>query len=120
MRTTSGLELPAILIGALLEGALEMAKQTSKAFRVENRRRTRHGGGTLRPGPETALWNVLRAELRPHLRTYGSQVNLGRQLGLPRQRINAFVTSGREMPDAERTLQLLCWLIAVRKGTPPS
>lgn len=43
----------------------------------------------------------------------------GRLLGLPGQRINAFVTGGGEMPDAERTLQLLAWSIAVRKGTRP-
>lgn len=120
MKNSFALELPLVLLEALFEGASEMAKHTSQAFRIEHRRRTRHGGGTLRPGPETPLWNVLRAQLRPHLRTYGSQVNLGRVLGLPRQRINAFVTGGGQMPDAERTLQLLCWLIAVRRGRPSS
>ena len=59
----------------------------------------------------------MRAELRPYLRRYGDQVNLGRGIGLPRQRINAFVTRGTEMPDAERTLQLLLWLSAKRQET---
>ena len=66
------------------------------------------------------MWNELRRQLRPFLKEYGRQVNLGRLLGLPRQRINAFVTGGGEMPDAERTLQLLAWLVAVRKGSRPS
>ena len=48
------------------------------------------------------------------------QANLGRLLGLPRQRINAFVTGGGEMPDAERILQLLAWLLAAKKGQRPA
>ena len=106
---------------AIFEAALEMAKQSPKAFRIEPKRHPRRaGGGTLRPGKETPLWNVLRGQLRPHLKQYGNQANLGRLLGLPRQRINAFVTGGGQMPDAERTLQILAWLIAVRRGRPPS
>jgi len=97
-----------------------MAKQSPQAFRVEAKRRTRQGGGTLRPGKETPLWNVLRAQLRPHLKKYGDQAKLGRLLGLPRQRINAFITGGGQTPDAERTLQLLAWLIAMQKNRPPS
>lgn len=107
-------------IGVVLEGMVEMAKQMPQAFRIEAKRRRRRGGKTLRPGSETPLWNSLRAQLKPHLRSYGSQVNLGRLLGLPRQRINAFVTGGAQMPDAERTLQLLAWLAAVKSGRPPS
>ena len=110
--------MPAVLVELILTIAMEMTKQAGRAFRVEPRRaRT---GGTLRPGKETPLWNELRAQLRPHLRKYGDQVNLGRVLGLPRQRINAFVTGGGQMPDAERTLQLLAWLIAVRQRRRPS
>ena len=119
LRHELGNALPGLL-EAIFEAALEMIKQPSKAFHIEPKRRTRRGGGTLRPGKETPLWNVLRMELRPHLRKYGNQANLGRLLGLPRQRINAFVTGGGQMPDAERTLQLLAWLIAVRRGSPPS
>ena len=103
---------------AILVVAEEMVKQSSRAFRIEPKR-ARHGS-TLRPGKETPLWNELRAQLRPQLLKYGQQVNLGRMLGLPRQRINSFVTGGGQMPDAERTLQLLAWLIAVRQGKSPS
>jgi hypothetical protein len=51
---------------------------------------------------------------------YGDQANLGRILGLPRQRVNAFITGGGQMPDAERTLQLLAWLMAAQRGRRPS
>ncbi len=104
----------------IIEMAEAMAHHSAKAFRVEQRRRPAKGGGTLRPGRNTPFWNALRREVRPHLKLYGHQVNLGRLLGLPRQRINAFITGGKEMPDAERTLQLLAWLAAVRSGWRPS
>ena len=111
--------LPIDLILALEAMADNMVVRLNKAFRVEKQRRGSRGK-TLRPGQNTPMWNELRRQLRPFLKEYGRQVNLGRLLGLPRQRINAFVTRGGEMPDAERTLQLLAWLIAVRKGAPPS
>jgi len=116
---TPMIELPYELTRLIRLAAEDMARQSAKAFRIEQRRRSRRGGATLRPGQETPLWNELRAQLRPHLQVYGQQVNLGRLLGLPRQRINAFVTGGGEMPDAERTLQLLAWLMAVRHGKRP-
>mgnify|MGYP000306614893 CR=1 FL=1 len=109
------LTLPFALAGLLAESAELIAKESVKAYRiVQNSRRADHGQ-TLRPGRQTPLWNALRAELRPHLTKYGAQANLGRLLGLPRQRINAFVTGGGQMPDAERTLQLLAWLMAEQK-----
>ncbi|MDB6115499.1 MAG: hypothetical protein JWQ62_2444 [Lacunisphaera sp.] len=95
-----------------------MLKYAAKAYRL--RRKRPQVGATLRPGVETPLWNELRAALRPHLRHYGTQVNLGRVLGLSRQQINSFVTRGKRMPDAERTLQLLAWLAATRQGRRPS
>jgi hypothetical protein len=101
----------------IFDAAAEMAVETHKAFRLM-RRKSR--GRTLRPGSDTPLLNALRRQLRPHLREYGDQVKLGRLLSLPRQRINSFVTSGKEMPDAERTLQLLAWLVAVRRDRRPS
>jgi hypothetical protein len=110
-------ELPAKLGELILLAAAEMAKQSHRAFQID---RQPGSGRTLRPGRETPLWNELRAQLRPHLRKYGQQANLGRLLGLPRQRVNAFVTGGGEMPDAERTLQLLAWLMAVRHGRRPA
>lgn len=99
------LRLPMALAEAILDAAVEMAKQSSRAFRIA--RPHVPSGATLRPGKDTPLWNELRAQLRPHLCKRGQQASLARLLGLPRQRINAFVTGGGEMPDAERTLQLL-------------
>lgn len=116
----AGVDLPLVFIESVKEMAQRMRRPNSQAFRLEQKRRSRRGGATLRPGKETPFWNALRKELRPHLRTYGSQANLGRLLGMPRQRINAFVTGGGRMPDAERTLQLLVWFLAVRSGRPPS
>jgi hypothetical protein len=111
------LELPALLATALLEAAANMAKASQDAFRTARRIRR---GATLRPGRETPLWNQLRGQLRLHLTKRGEQAVLARQLGLPRQRVQAFVTAGDQMPDAERTLQLLAWLALVQQGRRPS
>lgn len=73
-------------------------------------------GTTLRPGHGTPLWNIVRRQLKPYLARYGDQTKLARTLGLPRQRINEFVTGGGRMPDAERTLQLIVWLLGVRRA----
>lgn len=115
------LDLPVALADLLVAASVTMAQQAGQAFRLELQRRTarRKGGNTLRPGSQTPFWNELRRQLQPHLRRYGHQANLARLLGLPRQRVNAFVTGGGEMPDAERTLQLLAWLMAVQRGKRP-
>lgn len=111
------LEFPLKLTELLLSAGLTLAVRSTRAFTLRVPRRI---GCTLRPGRETPLWNELRVQLRRHLQRRGTQARLGRLLGLPRQRINAFVTGGGEMPDAERTLQLLAWLLAVRRGRPLS
>lgn len=120
VRFPRGLEIPYALGHALHLVAAEMAKQTNEAFRLARRRSSLGAGTTLRPSKETPLWNELRAQLQPLLRERGDQAKLARLLGLPRQRINSFVTGGRQMPDAERTLQLLVWLMAVKKERPPA
>ena len=112
------LDLPLRLAELIYAAATEMAKRSSQAFKISDRRMRR--GATLRPGKETPLWNELRAQIRPHLRRRGEQVNLARILGLPRQRIHAYVTPGTQMPDAERTLQLLAWLMVARQGKRPA
>jgi len=73
-------------------------------------------GVTLRPGVQTPLWNFLREEMKPFLKEHGVQARLGRLLGLHRQAVNAYFTRGSRMPDAERTLLLLAWLMARRSG----
>ena len=111
------MELPAALAEILAGAAVAYLEDRRRAFRVDRRPRL---GATLRPGKDTPLWNALVAEVRPHLRRHGTQVNLGRLLGLDRQTIHAYFVARTRMPDAERTMQLLTWLIAVRKGLPPS
>ncbi|MDD2765116.1 MAG: hypothetical protein PHE83_14215 [Opitutaceae bacterium] len=117
LRLPPQLELPAGLLDLLVDAAAAIVADKRKASHSAHRARK---GGTIRPGRETPLWNVLAAEIRPHLSSYGAQANLGRVLGLSRQQINAFFTRRTRMPDAERTLQLLAWLMAVRQNRPPS
>lgn len=109
-------EVPLKLGELIAEAAAVMAAAAPKEVRSHGRRR---GGKTLRPGPETPLWNELRAQLRPLIVKHGEQAQLARILGLPRQRVNDFVTGGGKMPDAERTLQLLAWLMAAKHGRRP-
>ncbi|MBE36523.1 MAG: hypothetical protein CMI16_13375 [Opitutaceae bacterium] len=116
--TPAQLRIPFALADLLAESAELIAKESVKAYRIVKNSRRADRGQTLHPGKQTPLWNALRAELRLHLLKYGAQANLGRLLGLPRQRINAFVTGGGQMPDAERTLQLLAWLMAEQKKAP--
>jgi len=101
----------------LADAATDYLKNRRKAFQLSRRPRK---GAALHPGKETPLWNALVAEVRPHLRRYGAQVSLGRLLALDRQAIHAYFVARTRMPDAERTLQLLTWLIAMRQGRPPS
>lgn len=81
--------------------------------------RKRKGGVTLRPGEATPLWNALAAELHKELEGHGHQARLARVMGVPRQTVNAWLTGGGRMPDAERTLQLVAWLLAKRSGREP-
>jgi hypothetical protein len=111
------MELPAALAGILAEATVAHLENRRRAFRIAHRPRK---GGTLHPGRKTPLWNALVAEVRPLLRKHGTQVNLGRLLGLDRQTVHAYFIARTRMPDAERTLQLLTWLIAVRQELPPS
>lgn len=114
LKLTKQLDLPAALAGILTDAAIAYFEDGRRADRRPRQ------GATLRPGKDTPLWNALVAEVRPHLRRHGTQVNLGRLLGLDRQTIHAYFIARTRMPDAERTLQLLTWLIAVRKGLPSS
>ncbi|MBP6507475.1 MAG: hypothetical protein KA257_07905 [Opitutaceae bacterium] len=111
------LDVPFALADLIIQAATEITRRSAKAYRIVRRRG--RGGKALQPGRDTPLWNELRKQLLPHLKQYGNQANLGRVLGLPRQQINAFV-AGSRMPDAERTLQLLAWLMAVRQNRKPA
>lgn len=109
------------LIPNLLNALLEEAAASVLEAKDKNRRaRRRRVGATLRPGAETPLWNELRTAVHLSTRKYGDQVKLARILGLPRQRVNSYLTGGGQMPDAERTLLLIGWLAAHKEGKPMS
>ena len=92
------------------EGLIRLAQRLSReaARRVVRSRPPRNT--TLRPGPDTPMWNALVATIRPHLRRRGEKTNLGRELGVPPQRIHEYFVARTATPDAERTLLLLHWL----------
>lgn len=109
------------LITDLVQSLLEHAAARVLEEKAKSRTRKRKGlGVTLRPGVGTPLWNELRSSVHIATRKYGDQAQLGRILGLPRQRVNNYLTGGTQMPDAERTLLLLGWLAAKRAAKPLS
>lgn len=73
---------------------------------------------TLRPGGNTELWNALADHVEPLLTDYGAKANLARVLGVPRQRIHDYFVARTKMPDAERLLHLLGWLVT--RTEPPT
>jgi hypothetical protein len=101
----------------LADGLADLADAALRSAVREYKRRHRVSrGATLRPGAGTPLWNELALELRHRLRRRGEKANLARYLGLPRQRVHEFVTAKTAGPDAERTLMLLVWISARRRG----
>lgn len=93
--------------------ATAIAQEMQRRLKPKPRRR----GGTLRPGHETPLWLALAAAVRPLLKKRGEKTRLARVLGLSPGRIREFFGSQTAMPDAERTLFLLLWLAARRRGS---
>lgn len=79
-------------------------------------RRRQTVGLSRHPGSDTPMWNVCIALLRKELKPYGSKVRLARYLGVPRQRINDFLTGKSRLPDAELTLRMIHWLTTEKDG----
>ena len=105
------------LLEGLTEGLAHAAQETAKAARKSYKEYTRISrGATIRPGPDTPLWNELAAEARGLIRHYGEKANLARFLGVPRQRLHQYLMEQSAGPDAERTLLLLAWVHARRSG----
>ncbi|HWA26209.1 MAG TPA: hypothetical protein VG734_11140 [Lacunisphaera sp.] len=121
--------VPFELVEGLIAAAVAADREARQA-RARSRPRPRRPSHTLRPGPQTPLWNELVKQIRPHLRKHGAKAQLARLMGLPRQRLHDCLKAGSASFDAERTLQLLGWLgffqrggeIApvVRPGRPPA
>ena len=106
------------LIGKLVAAAAETAAEATRtrAAQVRRRHRPPRRGLTLRPGPDTPLWNALVRALQPHLRQRGSKAQLARLLGLHRQRLHECLKAGSASLDAERTLLLVGWLGYFQQG----
>jgi hypothetical protein len=113
-RLDASLEMVNLLMTSGARLAFEAADTVKRATA-----RRRKGGVTLRPGTTTPLWNALAVELASQLQIHGHKARLARVLGVPRQTINTWLTGHSRMPDAERTLQLLAWLLATRHGQEP-
>jgi hypothetical protein len=100
------------------QAAREHARRTARvATKTPPRTPRRSRGRTLRPGAATPLWNELVKTVHLNLRRRGAKVNLARYLGIHRQRLHVLIVSRQACPDAERTLMLLVWLLALR-GKP--
>lgn len=108
---------PSPLPLALVEDLIDAAAVAARKLRQKPTRRDESGRNlTLRPGPDTPLWNELVRQVRPHLRKRGSKAQLARLLALPRQRLNACLKAGSACLDAERTLLLIGWLGFFQRG----
>jgi len=104
-----------------LSGAFATAAETGfRRAHAALRSRRSTGYLTRRPGADTPMWNVCAALLRDELAPYGARARLARYLGIPRQRLNDFLTGRSRLPDAELTLRLLHWLTESRAGRDPA
>lgn len=112
--TPLALQLVEMLIDAAAKASAEAA--AARAVAARRRHRPPRSQLTLRPGPDTPLWNELVKQVRPHLRKRGSKAQLARLLGLPRQRLQDCLKAGAACLDAERTLLLLGWLGFFQRG----
>ena len=106
---------PPPLLVTLLEDLIEAAAER-QSRQPPVRRPVLRRSLTLRPGPDTPLWNQLVRQVRPHLRRHGSKAQLARLLGVPRQRLHESLKAGSASLDAERTLLLLGWLGFFQRG----
>jgi hypothetical protein len=96
------------------------AESASRRLLARLERRMPNPGFALLPGRDTPLWNQLVRQVAPMLRKRGSKVKLARLLGISRQRLHICLKSRTGALDAERTLFLLAWLAAERRGRPLS
>jgi hypothetical protein len=112
---------PRIELWLDISGALAVAAETGWK-RAHSALRPRRPGSyrTRRPGTETPMWNVCVALLRGELQKHGAKTRLARYLGIPRQRLNDFLTGKNRLPDAELALRMLHWLSESRSGRDPS
>ena len=101
------------LIDLLEAAAVDVARE----LRKHSKSRPPTRGATVRPGVDTPHWIALVDMVRPHLRRRGAKAQLARELGLHRGRVSQFFGSRSAMPDAERTLLILIWLLRELRGS---
>ena len=111
LKLPAPMNVPAELAVLLMETAIKAIRSSAGPARKRPRK-----GQTLRPGPDSPLWNALSSAARAQCKARGDRVKVGRILGLPRQRITEMLRSRKHLPDAERTLMLLVWLHARAHG----
>lgn len=97
----------------LLQVAWENARRVGQTKKPD---RKRQPSVTLQPGPDTPVWNELVKSAAPYLNKRGAKVKLARLLGVTRQRLHLLLVARTACADAERTLLLLAWVHARRKG----
>jgi hypothetical protein len=103
----------------LAEGLMEVAEaglRAAASLRRKKPDRRPKRFVTLRPGPDTPVWNQLVRSAAPFFRRRGDKVKLARLLGISRQRLHQLLVARTACADAERTLLLLAWINARRAG----
>jgi len=112
---------PRIQLWLEIAGALTDAAEAGYR-RAHAALRSRRTGAylTRRPGADSPMWNACVSLLRVELKAYGAKARLARYLGIPRQRLNDFLTGRSRLPDAELTLRMLHWLAETGAGRDPA
>ncbi len=105
------------LLTEIAEAAFIASRESIEKHQTSKRRKSGPNRQSMRPGIDTPLWNELRKRIQFHTSKHGAKAVLARELGLPRQRLHQFLREGSAMPDAERTLLLLGWLIQQEKAS---
>ncbi len=90
--------------------SVEKAAEAARTRQAMRDRRTGIGR-VLHPGPDTPLWNTFVDRIQPHLTKWGTKAVLARELDVPRQRIHDYFVARTRIPDGERMLRVLTWLI---------
>ena len=111
---SSKLDMLIRMTSPLVEAAGALARNARRQRRRSDKKL--NAGATLRPGPDTPLWNELARAATLQLKKRGEKVRLARVLGVSRQRLHLLLVSRTACPDAERALLLVLWLSARRAG----
>lgn len=104
------------LLDTAMDALLQASRETGLQIAKFARDRPQKAYRTLKPGPDTPLWNELRRRVASLLAKRGEQILLARFLGVSRQRLHVMIKAHTACPDAERTLLLLAWVIARENG----